>query len=156
MPDDKGPISFDQRLGSVSGLRDTDTQWYRWWYLRLRLEEECQRALRYKRPLSLVHIQFAVEAAEPPARELRGALKLAASKGLRSTDLPGKIDDSEFLLVLPETEEQDAFVVAERLAKSLISFKVQIAVASVPKAGKTAGQLIAALRSPGRAVRRVG
>ena len=90
-------------------------------YMRLRLEEELERASRYSRPLSLVLIDL---------DDLRGlndrygrasgdyALKQIAStliSGARAVDRVGRWAGGAFALMLPETPAGAAFGLAERL-----------------------------------------
>jgi diguanylate cyclase (GGDEF)-like protein len=90
-------------------------------YLRLRLEEELERASRYARPVSLVLIDLddlrgLNDRLGRPAGDL--ALKQVASMlqaGARAVDRVGRWAGGTFALVLPETTAGAAFGLAERL-----------------------------------------
>jgi two-component system cell cycle response regulator len=90
-------------------------------YLRLRLEEELERASRYARPVSLVLIDLddlrgINDRHGRPAGDL--ALKQVASMlqaGARAVDRVGRWAGGTFALVLPETTAGAAFGLAERL-----------------------------------------
>jgi diguanylate cyclase (GGDEF)-like protein len=92
-----------------------------WHYLRLRLDEEVERAARYARPLSLVLVDI---------DDLRGindrwgrsagdyALKQVAAaltSGARQVDRVGRWSGGTFALLLPETTAGAAYGIAERL-----------------------------------------
>ena len=104
-------------------------------YLRLRLDEELERASRYSRPLSLVLVDV---------DDLRGindrygrgvgdfALKQVAASlhaGARAVDRVGRWAGGTFVLLLPETAAGAAYGIAERLRADIAGRRFQ---ASVP------------------------
>ena len=86
-----------------------------------RLNEECTRATRYRRPLSLVLIDLDhFKAINDSGGHLVGdrtlrAVAAALSPLVRPQDLLGRVGGEEFGLVLPETPPADACAAADRL-----------------------------------------
>jgi PleD family two-component response regulator len=81
------------------------------------LEHEIHRSRRYKQPLSLIHL--AVEA-DPSTPQTQHSAEVFAinilNLQLRETDIPCKMG-SEFLVLLPSTDQQGGQVACERLEK---------------------------------------
>ena len=90
------PLSFQVKFQAAAGLRDPATDWYDWWYGRVRLDEECARAGAYERPLCRstsssgpVVLQFVwtrpmkeiVRNASPPLRFAGNSLSAGAGCG---------------------------------------------------------------------------
>ncbi len=123
------------------------------------IEQEWERAVRYRRPLSLIFIEIddfgAVnkrhghlmgdEALKTVAREMRSSI--------RSTDLLARWGGDEFILLLPETEHSHALVLAERIRATVegclvrdrnrtITVTVSAGVASVPGSAHKSGDLL--------------
>ena len=124
------------------------------------LEQECERARRFGRPLSLlffdgdrfkqVNDTYGHAVGDAVLRELGGR----ASSVLRAGDTVGRFGGEEFLVLLPETDEQEAQLVAERLRSAVavsplathdvedgIAVTVSIGVACYPKDGNTASEV---------------
>lgn len=88
-------------------------------------EREVERYKRYKSPLSLIMLdldyfkkvndQFGHHSGDMVLQELS---KIFASS-LRKMDIPGRIGGEEFVVLLPETELDQAIFVAERLRKKI-------------------------------------
>jgi diguanylate cyclase (GGDEF)-like protein/putative nucleotidyltransferase with HDIG domain len=118
------------------------------------LEKECERARRYGHPLSLlffdgdrfkqVNDTYGHAAGDVVLRELGER----ARNVLRAGDTVGRFGGEEFLVLLPETGEQEAKVVAERLRSAVaacplatheveggIALTVSIGMASFPSDG---------------------
>lgn len=79
------------------------------------LEHEVNRSRRYKNPITLLHLALEIQPDTPQARygaELF-AINLLNSH-LRDTDIPSK-SGSEFLVLMPATDEQGARIVSDRL-----------------------------------------
>lgn len=90
-----------------------------------RLDDELQRARRYKRPLSVgmvdidhfkrINDSFGHLAGDALLKHVAQELEA----GLRATDAIGRYGGEEFLFVLPETEMEDAGFVAEKLRAAI-------------------------------------
>lgn len=106
------------------------------WYIALRCEEECYRAQRYDRPLSIAVL-------EPDRREdaWDAAERTAATllDRMRKADLPGYFGNARFVLVMPETARQGAQEVLGRVCKDVPGMVG--GVAAFPSDGLTFDQL---------------
>jgi len=81
------------------------------------LEHEVNRSRRYKNPLTLIHLALETEPDTPQARY--GAEVFAINVlniHLRETDIPCR-NGSEFLVLMPATDEAGGRIAAERLAR---------------------------------------
>ena len=89
------------------------------------LESELRRSLRYHRPLSVGMVDIdRFKRVNDDYGHLAGdaILKRVASRlkeGLRATDSIGRYGGEEFLFILPETELEEATIVAEKLRSSI-------------------------------------
>ncbi len=124
--------------------------------LHLLLEKECERARRFGHPLSLlffdgdrfkqVNDTYGHAVGDVVLRELGER----ARSVLRAGDTVGRFGGEEFLVLLPETGEQEALLVAERLRRGVaacplaareveggVAVTVSIGVASYPTDGAT-------------------
>jgi hypothetical protein len=79
------------------------------WFMRYRLEQEVERALRYGRPLAIMMAQPELLVGERLARAAHAAAAEAALAVARSTDLVGWADDGiSIMIVMPETDPDRA------------------------------------------------
>ncbi|HZU67043.1 MAG TPA: diguanylate cyclase [Ktedonobacteraceae bacterium] len=124
------------------------------------LEQECERARRYGHPLSVlffdgdrfkqVNDTYGHAVGDTVLRELGARARTV----LRAGDTVGRFGGEEFLVLLPETNEQEAKVVAERLRSAVaahpfashevkggIAATVSIGLATYPTDGQTASEL---------------
>jgi diguanylate cyclase (GGDEF)-like protein len=91
---------------------------------------ELERARRYNRPLALLMIDadhfkhindtFGHEGGD----QVRIALTNNLATGLRATDLLGRIGGDEFIILLPETDTENAEVLAVHLCSSIAALKI--------------------------------
>ena len=108
-----------------SGLADYLTGWHNRRYLQARLREELARAQRACQPLVCLMIdvdhfkrindQFGHAKGDSV---LKGIVSLVANRS-RKLDLLFRIGGEEFMLLLPDTQEVEAAVVAEQLRASV-------------------------------------
>lgn len=94
-----------------------------------RLDQECHSASRHDRPLSLILLDvdhfksfndtFGHPAGDDALRTVGWLLK----ESLRDFDVAGRVGGEEFAVVLPETDETEALLVAERLRKAIGEFR---------------------------------
>jgi hypothetical protein len=61
---------------------------------------------------------------------------------LRASDIPGKSARNEYLVLLPETDEDGALIVAQRLAGELAEFEHVVGVAVLGLHGTTPAELL--------------
>jgi diguanylate cyclase (GGDEF)-like protein len=125
------------------------------------LQKETSRAKRYNRPLSLMMIDIddfksCNDTYGHPAGDM--VLKRIASlikKNTRGCDLVARYGGEEFSVILPETSEEEAHVVTERIRESIDKFEfktedgkpignlsVTIGLSSIPKKANNKKELI--------------
>ncbi len=105
-----------------------------------RLEAEVDRAVRYHRPLALVMLRF-----EGPSEAIAAHVERVSGQ-LRRMDLVAEYGDDELGLVLPETDEAGAMIVAQRSADDP-EIAVEIGIATFPTDGVHGGELVSAARA---------
>lgn len=99
-------------------------------FLAMRGKEECYRAQRYRRPLTLVVINLP----QPdPATEAR--LQNFLHSGTRASDIGACLARDTYALLLPETDGRSAAALVQRLLVE--APRVRAASASVPDDGLT-------------------
>ena len=119
----------EQLLATLAALASTDelTGCAVRRILRQRTEEEIQRALRTQSPLSLLMIDVdRFKSVNDSYGHVVGDRVLATIGGIllenvRAFDVASRLGGDEFALLLPETDERGAVMVAERIVKNLAS-----------------------------------
>jgi diguanylate cyclase (GGDEF)-like protein len=119
-------------LNEVKQLAITDvlTSLYNRRHTMERLEDEIEKSKRYENPLSVMMIDVDhFKRINDEFGHLSGDVvlkKIAESitKTLRDFDIVGRFGGEEFLVVLPNTSIDDAFLVAERIRKNVESLKL--------------------------------
>lgn len=130
-------------------------------YIRQRLEEEFYRAKRYHHELSLMMIdldnfkalndRFGHSAGDHLLRYFSQLI----IETIRPSDIAARFGGEEFLIILPETNEEEAEVLAERLRQRIsiypfrvdsrkedILFTISVGVTSYPDYGESSDELI--------------
>jgi two-component system, NtrC family, response regulator AtoC len=110
---------------------------------RRRLDEEIERALRYKRPLSVVTLAFEA----PPDRN---RVQSDASPSFRRMDCAAWLSDTELVVALPESDEAGAGELAMRLNGQFSGERCRAGVAFCPDDGIDRDVLIASARAAAR------
>jgi diguanylate cyclase (GGDEF)-like protein len=141
--------------------RDPLTGFYNHRYLHERLAEEVVRAVRKRRPLSVVMLDLDdFKLVNDSLGHVYGDRVLAhvaelIRSTLRASDVAARYGGDEFAVILPETSHDDATTVAERIleafrnspfaAEGRQSFPIgaSIGIATHPEDGRSATQLIA-------------
>lgn len=114
----------------VASRVDGLTQLYNRAHWQSRLVEEFSRAGRYQHPMSLLLFDLDhFKSTNDTYGHLGGDAVLVAvaelvRQSLRESDVAGRYGGEEFGIILPDTDAEGAFVVAERLRKSIEGFKV--------------------------------
>ena len=122
-------------------IYDRDTGLMAEWYFILRCEEECYRAIRYKRPLALVFVEAVGEEYLNAAGEV---VHWFNTKGRRA-DLRAQLGDASFAVLLPETDVDGAAKLARRLESAIP--QIRTGISSHPYEGGNFDQLFAAAQS---------
>jgi PleD family two-component response regulator len=147
-------------IASISDVEGADSPAY----FRVRLKEEFERTLRYKRPLTLALLALNVpEEPEMPRRARHGAPSLthvprAIRGALRRTDLFAPCGRNEFSMLMPETRSDQVFArisdIRDMLQRGLAAREedtsgvvVWVGMASLPT-GVSAKSTIRHARSP--------
>lgn len=79
------------------------------------LDSEISRTRRYANELSILLIQVSKDLADMDADTAVISAGRVLSDGMRWVDAAGRVSDTEFLLVLPETDAEGARVLADKL-----------------------------------------
>ncbi len=111
-----------------------------------RLDSEVDRAHRYHRPLALVMARF-----YGPIDAIATHVERFAAH-LRRADLLAEYSGDEIAIVLPEANQEQAEIVAARLAQAG-GLKVHVGIAAFPTDGVSPGELVSAARDRLRGVR---
>jgi diguanylate cyclase (GGDEF)-like protein len=100
------------------------------------LDREVRRAQRYRRPISLLVIAVddldPADAGPEAVERLLGLVGKLLPIAVRSSDLSGRTDEQEFLVVAPETDGASAVRLGERL-RAMIAERSALASDAVPK-----------------------
>ncbi|MBF0543712.1 MAG: diguanylate cyclase [Candidatus Riflebacteria bacterium] len=118
-------IAFENaRLYSLA-ITDSITKLYIHRYFQIRLEEEVRRSRRYNSTLTLLMIDidhfkeindtYGHQQGDMILREISHILR----RNIRSTDIAARYGGEEFVIILPETTQADARIVAERIRKDV-------------------------------------
>ena len=100
------------------------------WYIALRCEEECRRAERYKRSLTLSVIE---PAASSKAWETHGQIAEWLGRELRTSDIAAYLGNGCFVVALPELGMAEAQALLARLHRDIAG--VETGSASFPQDG---------------------
>ncbi len=119
-------------LNEVKQLAITDvlTSLYNRRHTMERLEDEIEKSKRYENPLSVMMIDVDhFKRINDEFGHLSGDVVLkkiseSITKTLRDFDIVGRFGGEEFLVILPNTAIDDAFLAAERIRKNIESLKL--------------------------------
>jgi diguanylate cyclase (GGDEF)-like protein len=151
-----------ERLRARSFVDDV-TGVFNFRYLDLRLAEEAERTRRHGGLTALLYIdldgfkqvndQFGHQVGDTVLEQIASAM----TQRVRSCDVLGRAGGDEFLVVLPQTDRREAYVLAERLREGVQSYvlaleggrvvdtvRASIGVAAYPVNGETMDNVITA------------
>jgi len=106
---------------------DQKTSLYNYRFFSFILEREIERSTRYKRPFSLLLIDVDnFKQVNGTYGHLKGDILLerlarVIQKSIRMNDTAARFGGEEFIILLPETNEQKAWQIAERLRIKVVS-----------------------------------
>ncbi|MCB9229095.1 MAG: diguanylate cyclase [Deltaproteobacteria bacterium] len=128
----------NERLIKIS-ITDELTGLYNMRYFKKRLQQEFTRAERYRKDLSLMMIDLDFfKRVNDQCDHLFGSFVLAQtgallSDSIRSLDIAARFGGDEYVIMLPETNAEGAYIMAERIRKQITdkvfdnhSYSVQI------------------------------
>lgn len=142
-------------------ITDGLTELFNYRYFRSKLSDEVRRADRYRQRFSLlmldldhfknVNDQYGHQTGNIVLREVSGIIKQC----LRDVDIIARYGGEEFVVILPQTGDNDALMIAERIRTSIetayfsniqgqrdIQISISIGIASYPNGVHTAEQLL--------------
>jgi diguanylate cyclase (GGDEF)-like protein len=142
--------------------KDKLTGLYQEEYFKFRLEEEALRNFRYKRSMTLILIEVAFthfvknyDLRWGFAYTILRQLGKFIRDSIRRIDIAGRLSGDQFAIILPETPEEGAMILAERIRKLVenhifkgnnevpdIKVAVNVGVAVFPKHGKNSDELL--------------
>ena len=141
--------SLVKRLAILEKLAIIDelTGLYNHRYFKSAFSNEIYRAKRYDRPLSLIVIDInGLKKINDELGHVFGNIAIVnvaitLSRGVRKSNIVCRYGGDEFVIILPETSNKSAKLLAKRLEKKVTTFQgdvtISVGVASFPKNGKT-------------------
>ncbi len=111
-------------------IGDDTTQLYNKDYFRKRLNEELRRAVRYSEPISVVMVdmdnlkKINDTFGHPAGDESLKAIAAAIRHTCRQSDVPCRYGGDEFVVILPETNKEQALTFAHRVIAAVRSLSV--------------------------------
>ncbi len=129
-PIDLELLSSQIEEGRKLAIYDRETGLYAFWYLALRGDDECNRAQRYKWPLTLAAIQ--IETGEN-AWAVQGVVTDWLRLHMRNVDITGYAGNGRFLTLMPNTDTAGAETLLNRLDRDVRD--VAVALSGAPADG---------------------
>ena len=113
-------------------IYERDTGLFAHWYVELRGNEECDRAKRYARPLSIAVIE--------PNRdgdpwEIQERVRDWLREGMRHTDIAGYLGNGRYVVIMPEADQAAAETAIARMKAEGIA--TDAGLAYFPEGGET-------------------
>lgn len=149
-----------ERLRLV-GLTDSLTGLYNRRHLQHRLEQEATRAMRYGQPLSCLFVdadhfkRINDSFGHPAGDQVLIALAQRLRARLRASDLPTRYGGEEFAVLLPQTDADNAALLATEICRGIA--KEPVTLASGEQVDVTVSIGVATLASaPGRSAQQAG
>lgn len=124
------------RHGRKLVIYERDTGLFAHWYVELRGDEECDRAKRYGRPLSMLVIE---PARTQDARGAQRALCTWLASELRHADVAGYLGNGRYIVLMPEADAEAATHVIARLKDE--GYAADVGIACFPEDGETHDEL---------------
>ena len=112
--------------------KDGMTKLYIYRHFYILLENEIRRCARYKRNMSLIMMDIDnFKRINDTYGHLTGdtilkTLAVTLQETVRKIDIPARYGGEEFVVILPETNKEDAIVIAERIRKNISKIVVKV------------------------------
>ncbi|MBI5208308.1 MAG: diguanylate cyclase [Candidatus Firestonebacteria bacterium] len=127
----RAAIENSMLYGEMEQLAITDglTHIYNHRYFQEQLAREIKRANRYKLNISVLMIdidyfkQYNDKYGHPKGDQVLKKVALLVKKFVRNVDIVARYGGEEFIVIMPETDAQDSYDVAERIRKKIMSEK---------------------------------
>ena len=116
----------------LAGLTDSLTGLYNRRHLQHRLEQEVTRAQRYRQPLSCMFVdadrfkQINDDHGHASGDQVLTALAQRLRARLRASDLPTRYGGEEFAVLLPQTDAENARVLAHEICESIAAEPIML------------------------------
>lgn len=148
---------------AVMAVRDGLSGLYNQYYIKERIQQEIYRTERYERPLSILMIDLDdFKRINDKHGHVSGdhIIKMFGRMlmdMIRPSDIPARYGGEEFLVVLPETNSENAVIVAERIRQKIAAYPfvvkpqgkervhitLSVGICTFPDNGRTTENLIA-------------
>ncbi|MFQ5468931.1 MAG: diguanylate cyclase domain-containing protein [Gammaproteobacteria bacterium] len=90
------------------------------------LETQLTRSRRYNNPLSVIRMDIVKYRDETKKEKILATIGHMLNDQLRWADMAGRLDDDQFLFVLPETSKEEAAKLANKLSSQLCNLYLDI------------------------------
>jgi hypothetical protein len=120
------------RAGRRLAIYERDSGLFAHWYMVLRGQEECARAKRYDRPLSLLIVEPA-PSSNADEWTTKGNIARWVQNELRATDIAGYLGNSRYVILAPEADNARGRRLVKRLRKDIGA--VDIGISAFPDDG---------------------
>jgi diguanylate cyclase (GGDEF)-like protein len=153
-------LAISEKMNSLI-IRESLTGLFNQNYIRQRLEEEIYRSRRYNHPVSLLMIDLDNfksmndRYGHTAGDHLLKYFSQLITETVRPSDIAARYGGEEFLIILPETAEEEALIVADRLQKRIslypfridsrkedVQFTISVGVSTFPEFGQSGDELI--------------
>lgn len=131
-------IAFENARLYYLAITDSMTKLYVHRYFQLRLEEEISRSKRYNSTISLlmcdidsfkpINDNYGHQQGDIILKEISKIIR----KNIRNTDVAARYGGEEFTVILPETTQSDARIVAERIRRDVHKHNFQPLITGQP------------------------
>lgn len=122
-----GKVVEQVQAGRKLAIYERETGLFAHWYVALRGEEECQRAARYERKLTLIVLEPTIGNADTEW-DTKETIAGSLQKHLRATDLAGYLGNGRFIVVAPETDSVGVGPMIARLTRDMPQTDVSTSV----------------------------
>lgn len=138
---------------SKLAMTDSLTGLYNRYYLFKKLEEEVKRAKRYNHPLCIMIFdidnfkQINDKYGHDVGDAVLSMVARVVKRNIRETDIASRFGGEEFVIVCPETDIQNGYIVAEKIREAISQinfgdFHVTVSIGMTCYTGETTEQLI--------------